>query len=117
MCCTIDLLIIEFSTFSDMISHPSVRTFERTFDILEDLGIENLTAADCANVAFVCEKVSTRAAHLCAAGIATLINRIRKPFVTVGVDGSVYRFHPTFKDLLERKIAQLISPQLKVTRN
>lgn len=37
-------------------------------NILDELGIENATQADCANVAYVCSQVSTRAAHLCAAG-------------------------------------------------
>ena len=59
-------------------------------------------------------QVSSRAAHLCAAGIATLLNRIGKPFVTVGVDGSVYRFHPTFKQILDQKTAQLVEPNLEV---
>ncbi|VDM97521.1 unnamed protein product [Onchocerca ochengi] len=54
-----------------------------------------------------------RAAYLCAAGIATLLNRMEKPFVTVGVDGSVYRFHPTFPRLLDEKIEQLIDKKLK----
>lgn len=53
-------------------------------------------------------QVSTRAAHLCAAGIATLVRRIDKPFVTIGVDGSVYRFHPAFKQLLDQKIYELL---------
>lgn len=39
---------------------------------------------------------------------------MQKPDVTVGVDGSVYRFHPTFRPLLNEKIAALIDPKLKV---
>lgn len=39
---------------------------------------------------------------------------MQKPFVTVGVDGSVYRFHPTFPRLLDEKIHQLIDKKLKV---
>ncbi len=35
---------------------------------------------------------------------------------TVGVDGSVYRFHPTFKQLLDQKIDQLIDPKYEVRR-
>lgn len=46
-------------------------------------------------------------AHLCACAIATLLKRMRREFCTVGVDGSVYRFHPTFKFLLDEKIGQL----------
>ena len=47
-------------------------------------------------------------------GIATLLNRINKPNVTVAVDGSLYRFHPLFHDLMTEKINQLIKPGLKV---
>lgn len=85
------------------------KTFQKTFQILEDIGIENVSNNDCANVAYVCSLVSTRAAHLTAAGIAMLLNRMHKKFITVGVDGSVYRFHPTYPRLLDAKIDDLLS--------
>ncbi|PIO74564.1 Hexokinase [Teladorsagia circumcincta] len=88
-------------------------TFQKTFQILEDIGIERVSNADCANVAYTCSLVSTRAAHLTAAAIATLLNRMKLPYVTVGVDGSVYRFHPTFPRLLDEKIDQLIEGDLE----
>ncbi|KAH7728436.1 hexokinase [Aphelenchoides avenae] len=88
-------------------------TFQKTTQILEEIGISNVTPTDCANVAYVCSLVSTRAAHLCAVGIATLLNRMKKPYVTVGVDGSVYRFHPTFPELLDQKVDQLIDGNLE----
>ena len=47
-------------------------------------------------------------------GIAMLLNRINKPNVTVAVDGSLYRFHPRFHDLMMSKIKELIKPDLKV---
>lgn len=48
----------------------------------------------------VCESVSTRAAQMCSAGLAGVINRMRESRsqdtlkITVGVDGSVYKLHP-----------------------
>jgi hexokinase len=87
--------------------------FQKTQQILEEIGIPVVTPTDCANVAYVCSVVSTRAAHLCAVGIATTLNRMKKPYVTVGVDGSVYRFHPTFPDLLDQKVDQLIDGNLE----
>jgi hypothetical protein len=39
---------------------------------------------------------------------------MNKEFVTIGVDGSVYRFHPTFKDLLDSKIDELLDGKYKV---
>ncbi|KHJ81607.1 hypothetical protein OESDEN_18705 [Oesophagostomum dentatum] len=37
----------------------------------------------------------------------------RRYKVTVGVDGSVYRFHPFFKKHLDKKISQLIDKDIK----
>lgn len=40
---------------------------------------------------------------------------MKRPYkVTVGVDGSVYRFHPFFKRLLDQKISDLIDKEVKV---
>ncbi|GMR53856.1 hypothetical protein PMAYCL1PPCAC_24051 [Pristionchus mayeri] len=89
------------------------RSFQKTFQILEDIGVENVSAMDCANVAYVCSLVSTRAAHMTAAGIAMLLNRMNKKYVTVGVDGSVYRFHPSFPKLLDEKIDNPIKGDLE----
>lgn len=62
----------------------------------------------------MCSVVSTRAAHLCACGIASLLQRIQKPYVTIGIDGSVYRFHPTFRELLDQKIDELLEHKYEV---
>lgn len=83
--------------------------------VLDELGLSHATDLDCNNVRYVCECVSRRAAHLVSAGVATLINKMGKDNVTVGIDGSVYRFHPHFHDLMTEKIAQLIKPGIKVS--
>jgi hexokinase len=44
--------------------------FTKTQQILEEIGIMDVSPIDCANVAYVCTSVSNRAAFLCAAGIA-----------------------------------------------
>ncbi|VDP38291.1 unnamed protein product [Heligmosomoides polygyrus] len=100
---------------SDLLDEED-KTFQKTMQILEDIGVESVSSADCANVAYVCNLISTRAAHLTAAAIATLLNRMQLPYVTVGVDGSVYRFHPSFPQLLDEKIDQLIKGDLEVCR-
>ena len=79
------------------------------------MGQEDPTDEDCANVRFVCEVISRRAAHISAAGVATLLNKMGKEHVTVAVDGSVYRFHPHFHDLMVDKINELINPGLSVS--
>ncbi|CAF4449780.1 unnamed protein product, partial [Rotaria sp. Silwood2] len=64
--------------------------FSNTHLVLENIGIQNATYDDCAIVQYVCRQVSKRAARLAAAGLAVLVNRIGKPHVTIGVDGSLY---------------------------
>ena len=56
--------------------------------------------------------MSTRAAHLVSAAVATILNKINRPCTTVGVDGSVYKYHPNFHNLMVEKIAQLLKPEL-----
>ncbi|XP_048146244.1 hexokinase-4 isoform X2 [Corvus hawaiiensis] len=68
---------------------------------------------DCEIVRQVCESVSTRAAQMCSAGLAGVINRMRESRsqdtlkITVGVDGSVYKLHPSFKDHFHATVRQL----------
>lgn len=81
--------------------------------VLEELGLDHATDEDCRNVRYICECVSSRAAHLVSAGIAALINRMDEKSVTVGIDGSVYRFHPKFHDLMTAKIRELVRPDIK----
>ncbi|XP_063221201.1 hexokinase type 2 isoform X2 [Bacillus rossius redtenbacheri] len=81
--------------------------------VLEELGLSHATDQDCLNVRYVCECVSRRAAYLAAAGVATILNKMGHENVTVGVDGSVYRFHPHFHNYMVEKITQLVNPNIK----
>ncbi|GFG39358.1 hypothetical protein Cfor_08311, partial [Coptotermes formosanus] len=81
--------------------------------VLDELGLSHATDQDCSNVRYICECVSKRAAHLVSAGVATLINKMGQQNVTVGIDGSVYRFHPHFHDLMSEKIKQLVTPGIQ----
>ncbi|XP_075592786.1 hexokinase-4 isoform X1 [Balearica regulorum gibbericeps] len=71
------------------------------------------SGTDCDIVRMVCESVSTRAAQMCSAGLAGVINRMRESRsqetlkITVGVDGSVYKLHPSFKDRFHATVRQL----------
>ncbi|CAG0898463.1 unnamed protein product [Darwinula stevensoni] len=86
--------------------------YHNCMQVLEELALD-ATEEDCASVRYVCECVSRRAAYLVSAGIATLLNKMKRPKVTVAVDGSVYRFHPHFHDLMTAKISQLLKPGIK----
>lgn len=68
---------------------------------------------DCQCLKLVVSRVSSRAAHLVSAAIATVLNKMKRPHTTVGVDGSVYRYHPKFHSLMEAKIAELTCPDYK----
>ncbi|CAF1104645.1 unnamed protein product [Rotaria sordida] len=89
--------------------------FSNTRRVLENIGIQNPTYNDCAIVQYICRQVSKRAARLAAAGLAVLINRIRKPHVTVGVDGSLYRYHPRFKYDMKRYMESLVNKDFQFT--
>uniref|UniRef100_A0A1B0ABY8 Phosphotransferase n=1 Tax=Glossina pallidipes TaxID=7398 RepID=A0A1B0ABY8_GLOPL len=101
-----------FTKYVSEIEADEPDTYSNCHMVLEELGLTEVTDDDCANVRYICECVSKRAAHLVSCGIATLINKMNEPHVTVGVDGSVYRFHPKFHSLMVEKIAQIVKPGL-----
>ncbi|KAI5747635.1 hypothetical protein M8J77_016819 [Diaphorina citri] len=82
--------------------------------LYQRLALPHATAQDCIDVRYLCRVVSQRSAHLASAGIATLLNRMDFSIVTVGVDGSVYRYHPYFHHMMLEKIPALISHSKKV---
>ncbi|KAK4290032.1 hypothetical protein Pmani_037051 [Petrolisthes manimaculis] len=113
---TSDILLEKGSFFTKYISEiesDKVGDYNNCRNILEELGFNDATDADCANVRHVCTSVSRRAAYLAAAGVAVLLNRINEESVTVAVDGSVYRFHPHFHNLMVEQISHLIKPGIK----
>ncbi|VDM61300.1 unnamed protein product [Angiostrongylus costaricensis] len=77
---------------SEMISDGSAYSYPKTREILRNIGVINISDEDCLHVGYICAM---------------------RPFVTVGVDGSVYRFHPTFKQLLDQKISALVDSGVK----
>uniref|UniRef100_A0A671EQK2 hexokinase n=1 Tax=Rhinolophus ferrumequinum TaxID=59479 RepID=A0A671EQK2_RHIFE len=87
--------------------------------ILEDLGLP-LTSDDALMVLEVCQAVSQRAAQLCGAGVAAVVEKIRENrgleelTVTVGVDGTLYKMHPHFSRLVAATV-QKLAPHCAVT--
>lgn len=74
-------------------------TLRHVRSILEALGLA-LTSDDALMVLEVCQAVSQRAAQLCGAGVAAVVEKIRENrgldrlAVSVGVDGTLYKMHP-----------------------
>ncbi|KAM6432363.1 hexokinase-4 isoform 4-T4 [Liasis olivaceus] len=91
---------------SDPGDHKQIYNILTSFELLPSV-------MDCDIVQMVCESVSTRAAQMCSAGLAGVINRMRDSRneetlkITVGVDGSVYKHHPCFKERFHASVRQL----------
>ncbi|NXN89483.1 HXK3 protein, partial [Bombycilla garrulus] len=68
----------------------------------------------------VCQTVSLRAAQLCAAGLAAVVEKMRENrgldqlSVSVGVDGTLYKLHPRFSTNLQKTLKDL-APNCDVT--
>ncbi|KAI5617445.1 putative hexokinase HKDC1 [Silurus asotus] len=86
--------------------------------ILQHLGL-NSTCNDSIIVKEVCGVVSTRAAQLCGAGMAAIVDKIRENRgldhlnITVGVDGTLYKLHPHFSKILKDTVKEL-APKCEV---
>uniref|UniRef100_A0A8C5SJP7 Hexokinase-2 n=1 Tax=Laticauda laticaudata TaxID=8630 RepID=A0A8C5SJP7_LATLA len=87
--------------------------------ILQDLGLKG-TCDDSIIVKEVCTVIARRAAQLCGAGVAAVVDKIRENRdldflkVTVGVDGTLYKLHPHFSKVMHETVKQL-SPKCEVT--
>uniref|UniRef100_A0A8D2J5G8 Hexokinase-2 n=1 Tax=Varanus komodoensis TaxID=61221 RepID=A0A8D2J5G8_VARKO len=87
--------------------------------ILQHLGLDS-TCDDSIIVKEVCTVIARRAAQLCGAGMAAVVDKIRENRgldffkVTVGVDGTLYKLHPHFSTIMNETVKQL-SPKCEVT--
>lgn len=99
-----------FFFFRDNGDYTTTRT------ILNEMGIQP-TLIDCVHIRYICECVSRRSANLVAVGLAVLLNRINDKSVTIGVDGSVYKYHPNFHNIMEEKTRELTNPDIDVSNN
>ncbi|XP_031202946.1 hexokinase HKDC1 [Mastomys coucha] len=86
--------------------------------ILQQLGLDS-TCEDSIVVKEVCGAVSRRAAQMCGAGLAAIVEKRREDQglqhfkVTVGVDGTLYKLHPHFSRILQETVKEL-APQCDV---
>lgn len=128
---TEDKLLFEGQTSEELLTPESFKTefmseieakdngLENTQDILTKMGLK-CNVVDSRVVRLICDTISTRSAHLCAAALATLATRIRVNRgldhlkTTVAVDGTVYKKHPSFSDKLQEKVRRL-APECDIT--
>jgi len=101
------------TSFVSYVEADNKNEYSKTREALLKMDLIDVTDEECENVKLICSRVSTRAAYLVSAAVATILNKIKRPHTTVGVDGSVYRYHPHFHDLMEKKISELVHPEYK----
>ncbi|CAL1273094.1 unnamed protein product [Larinioides sclopetarius] len=101
------------SKYVSFIESDRIGKSDEIRSILQKMGMEEVTEKDCRILKEICTCVSTRSAYLVSAGVATLLNKMKREYTVVGVDGSVYRFHPHFKDLMQKKIRELTDSNYK----
>jgi len=85
--------------------------YEGVWEVLGELKLKDKASLlDCKFIRYICACVSTRAAVLAAAGVAALLNKMKRRNTTIGMDGSLYKFHPTFSVIMASKVRQLVQP-------
>jgi len=90
------------------IESDQVGDYTRCCQVLKEVGIDNPSEEDCSALRYVCECVSRRAGFMVSAGITALLKKMDYKDVVVAVDGSVFRFHPHFPNIVRSRIAQLM---------
>lgn len=98
------------TSFLSMIEECNCEKFREIQDVIyQFLGVGALKS-DCDIVWDVCKTVSTRAAKLAGTGISAVAHQIKQSYpnnrdnmlhITCGVDGTVYRKHPTFAKIMQ----------------
>lgn len=97
-----------------MVESDPVDEYENTRRALKEaFGIDDVNVQDCASVKLICSRISTRAAHLVAAAVACLLNKMHRSNTVVGVDGSMFRYHPHFGSIMAIKTKELTNPQYR----
>jgi len=96
-----------------LIENDPPGTFKAIRHFLQEIGVINPTDGDCMNIRYAAECISRRSAHLVAAGLTVILKKMNDDDVTIGVDGSVYRYHSHYHQLLMDKISELLNDSIK----
>ncbi|KAK3096666.1 hypothetical protein FSP39_002233, partial [Pinctada imbricata] len=88
---------------------------ERIVRVLEKLELDTVaTADDIAIIRKTCAILSQRGAYVVAIALAVLLKHMNLPEVTIGIDGSLYEFHPKYHDHILDVLTKLVK-DTKVT--
>ena len=102
------------SKYISLVESDAVGNFEKCRVVLNELGLEDASNDDCSTLRYVCECVSRRAGFMVAAGCVALLKKMEIKDVTIAVDGSVFRYHPHFANIMQSRIAQLMGTDYNV---
>lgn len=89
------------------------KTFKTTKLIMVRMGFQKATRDDCAIVHFVCRLITQRAAKLLAGALSGMLAKMERPSPVVGIDGSLYRYHPKFKQHVEAYCNWLLCSKIR----
>ena len=103
--------------FSSEIESDPIGEYPRATKCLKNLGIDpsTITDEDFSSLRYVCEVVSRRAAFMASAGIAALLKKMDCKDVAIAIDGSLFRYHPHFKNVMQSRISQVLSHMIKMS--
>jgi len=98
------------SEYTSVIESDTSKGLRKTGNLLKKIGVKGSTYADRKLLKKVCSIVSTRAARLAAAAIASVITkmdpRLRRRH-TVAIDGAVYEKHPRFSRRVKDALSEI----------
>jgi len=102
-----------YTKYVSEIESDSVGDYTRCRESLKDLGMTEVSDVDCSALRYVCECVSRRAGFMVSAGLTALLKKMDYKDVVVAIDGSVFRFHPHFPNIMKSRISQLMGIDFK----
>merc|ERR1711963_460760 len=104
-----------FTRFASEIESDPVGDYTRARMALQELEIDpdDVTAEDYSSLRYVCEVVSRRASFMASAGITALLKKMDYKDVVIAIDGSLFRYHPHFKNVMQSRISQLMGIDYK----
>lgn len=106
-----------YTKYVNEIESDSHIKFTKTKRILKELaGIENPSYEDLIVVKHICCLVTKRSGKLTAAGLGVILRRMNRPEVTIAVDGSLFRYHPRLKLIINDTLRNLVCPENKVNK-
>merc|ERR1712088_1179988 len=104
-----------FTRFASEIESDPVGDYSRAKMALQELDIDpdDVTTEDFSSLRYICEVVSRRASFMASAGITALLKKMDYKDVVIAIDGSLFRFHPHFKNVMQSRISQMMGINYK----